>query len=250
MLQPRYPEAKWVHNAGPKGDGSGWGPLPDLARGASVDQIRLVFHTTETTGMPGYAGGRYAPHTSYDPVRREWTQHGEHHRRVGTLLGKSRTGVLGNEFSVQTEIICYSDKGLAAKVGGLWVGDFKDEHYADLADYVLWCRQNLFVPHLPLATAYGPADDFDSFSFGVDDEHEMGKLEWLASGGILTAHGAAPGQAHWDTGELDLHRIILESLLLSDSDPVPTRPSSDLLRQAESLIKTALLLIQEERRLS
>jgi hypothetical protein len=192
-----------------RGDGTGWGPLPD--RGGTVEQIRVLYHTTEGKSLPGYRNGKDAPHTTYNPSTRNWFQHGEHHRRMGTMIGSRTTGVLGNEITVQTEIIAYSDKRQAERDGGLWVGDFTDEHYADLAAHIQWCRGNLFVPHLTLTAAYGPADDFETFVYGLDDPREMDDEEWLDAGGILTAHGAGPGQLHWDTGELNLWRIIRES---------------------------------------
>jgi hypothetical protein len=242
MTQPRYGIAQWAGDAGPAQDGQGWGPLPDTARGATESQIRLVFHTTETKNMPGYSAGRFAPHTTYDARQRTWTQHGEHHRRVGTMLGMSRTGVLGNEISVQTEIIAYSDKAIADRVGGLWVGDFDAGHYADLAEYVTWCRGNLFQGHLPLVTAYGPAKDFASFTFGVDDITEMSDRAWLEAGGILTAHGAAPQQSHWDTGELDLHRIVDESLAAQQ------KPHSHDLDELETQALRLVELIRKAKR--
>jgi len=254
MGQPRYPKAVWAGNGGYKADGLGYGPLPDVSRGALVSQMRVVAHTTESAHLPSYNMGRFAPHLTYNPTDRTWLQHVEHHRRTGTMLGQSRTGVLGNEFSVQFEIRAYSDREKANEHGGLWVGDFTDDHYADLADYLRWCRTNLFDGHLPLRKAYGPAADFDSFRYGRGDRNEMSKQEWLDAGGIFTAHGAGPNQAHWDTGVLDLHRVIRESLprhtamIIGDQTDsvVPVSPV-DRLRQAESLLKTALLLIQEER---
>ena len=217
MTQPRYPPAQWMGDGGREGDGQGWGPLPD--RGATVDQIRLVFHTTEGTSMPGYRDGKDAPHTTYDPRTGQWYQHNEHDRRTGTLEGISATGTLGNEFSIQTEIIAFSDKAKAQWYGGIWVGDFLDVNYADLAAYVAWCRDTLFVPHLPLVKAYGPADDFKSFLWGKDDSHEMSPEQWLNAGGILTGHGAADNQRHWDPGELDLWRVIRESLTSDEPGP-------------------------------
>jgi len=229
-----YPDAVWLADGGSAGDGNGWGPLPD--RGATQSQIRLVFHTTETSARPGYSGGKFAPHTTYDPKTRSWFQHGRFDRRMGTLLGRSRTGVLGNEFSVQTEIICYSDRKIADQSPGrIWVGDLTDDHYGDLARYVAWCRVNLGIP---LVRAYGPSRDFETFIYGRGESTEMSKPEWLKAGGILTGHGAGPGQLHWDTGVLDLHRIIDESM------PGP----HDALAEAEESAIRTLALIREARR--
>lgn len=233
MAPPRYPAARWAGDGGPQRDGRGWGPLPDTARGAKVEQIRLVGHTTEGQHLPAYPIGEH-PHLTYlptfAPVSR-WVQHLDFDRRAGTLVGSKTTGVIGNEIAVQFEIAAYSDKTVADERGHLWVGDFTDEHYADLAAFVAWARGNLFVPHLKLVDAYGPSKDFTSFIFGLGDAHEMSKAQWLAAGGILTGHGAGPGQAHWDTGMLDLHRIVRESL--GQTAPAAATPARETLERGD-----------------
>ena len=209
MTRARYDRAEWVGNAGAASDGNGWGPLPDFGRGATGwEQVRDVLHTTETNHLPGYNGGRFAPHFTYFAARRRWFQHGHTDRRMGTLLGRSRTGVIGNEISMQLEIVCYSDVTLAGQRGGLWVGNFTDDHYADLADWVRWTRDTIGIA---ADRAYGPSNDFRSFKWGKNVATRMTASEWLEFGGGVTGHGAVPGNDHWDTGELDLHRIVAES---------------------------------------
>ncbi len=196
-MASRWSKATWV------GGATTYGTLPD--GGATDADVRLVAHTTETAGMPGFAGGTTAPHFVYRAATRTWTQHADIDRRVGTLKSSRTTGVLGNEISVQFEIVAYSDRALAGSRGGIWVGDFTDGHYSDLAALVSWLRD---VTSMPLETAYGPSEDFGSFQYGTRAATRMSKADWLAAGGILTAHGAAYGQDHWDSGVLDLHRII------------------------------------------
>ncbi len=212
-----------------RGDGRTYGPLPD--KGFGADDIRLVYHTTESRTIPGYNSMAFAPHWSADVARLKWVQHSEVTRRVGTMLGYSVTGINANEISVQVEIIAYSDKALAAKHGGLWVGDFTDKHYEFLAELPVILRKEM---NMSLTEAYGPSKDFASFLYGKHDANEMSHKEWYAAGGILTGHGAGPHQKHWDTGALDLHRIIDMSL----GGTLTTTPMADwrkLYNQAERI---------------
>ena len=55
----RYPPATW------KGDGDSGGAYS--SEDGVLGPWRVVIHTTETSGMPGYNGGLYAPHLTYDP---------------------------------------------------------------------------------------------------------------------------------------------------------------------------------------
>lgn len=224
MIDAKYPPAVQVLDGGRDGDGYGWGPLPD--RGGTDEQICVTFHTTETNGLPGYNGGQYAPHFSYLARERRWLQHGRTDCRMGTLKGSAVTGVLGNELSVQVEIVGYSDAKLASARGGLWVGDFGDAHYADLAAFIAWCRAELGVT---LDEAYGPPHDFATFLWGKNAATRLSPAAWLAFRG-LTAHGAVPGNDHWDTGVLDLHRVIRES------KPAPTVDDWDNVRKLAARI--------------
>lgn len=194
-MTPRWSEAKW------EGQATTYGPL-------HVGTERLVGHTTESNAIPGFDGGKTEPHFVYDAANHAWTQQADIDQRVGTLISSKTTGVYANELSVQFEIVCYSDQALAFKRGGLWVGDFTDSHYADLAALVRWLRANTTMT---LDRAYGPGKNFPSFRYGEYVSTRMLRSEWYDFVGGFTAHGAVSGQAHWDTGALNLHRIILLS---------------------------------------
>lgn len=202
-----YPDARWMGNGGRYANGEGWGPLPDTGRGASYDDLRVVLHTTETYELPGYRNGYDAPHITFWPAKGRAYEHNWHNRRVGTLIGKTTTGVNGNEFSLQAEIICFSDRSEARKYasrGAIWVGDLTDEHLQQIADWISWIDSVLSVP---VTKVFGPKGDFSSFQYGKYASTRMSRSQWLNAGGTLTSHGAAYGQSHWDTGALNLDKI-------------------------------------------
>lgn len=208
MTFPRYPEATWL------GDGREYGPLPD--GGYTTEDIRLILHTTETSAMPSYGNpaGSTAPHYTYNPKARRWYGHADLDHRVGT--DKSA----GNPVSVAVELMCYSDKQVAdASSHRLWVGDFTEEMYQDIADFCVWLQTEVY-PHMQLnKKTYGPSRDFPSWIYGASAPTRMNWTEWNAFGGGLTSHGASPsGTTHWDTGALDLQRI---AALMVPEPPVP-----------------------------
>ncbi len=174
-----------------------YGPLPDHGR----TQVSLVLHTTETTGTPGFNGGAAAPHYLYYPKTRSWMMWAEYEDGwVGTLRGHSEGGH-GNCQAFQVEIVSYSDRNIAdAHPDRLWVGDFTDEHYSDLADFYAWSMDRYGIGADVTPTPVG------GWLYGTGSPHRLSPAAWDALSGV-TAHGAVPLNSHWDTGVLDLQRI-------------------------------------------
>lgn len=163
---------------------------------------KLVFHTTETTSVPGYNNGAFAPHYTFDPKTMIWWYHGvpETHR-VGTLVGSTTAGVKTNELAIQAEIICYSSKTVAdGSPSRLYVGHLSEAAKDELALLVDYCRSSfgLGPDHTPTPTG--------GWMYGVTASTRLSKSAWLALAGF-TAHGAVPGNSHYDTGVLDLTDI-------------------------------------------
>jgi len=149
--------------------------------------------------MPGFSNGDTAPHYVYSPASREWWTWAEYEDGyVGTMKGHSVGHTNCGAF--QVEILAYSDKALAASAGGIWVGDFTEDHYRDLADFYAWAMAR-----------YGDMDELypepaGGWKYGTSSPYRMTEQEWCEFSG-LTAHGAVPGNTHWDTGVLDLTLI-------------------------------------------
>ena len=175
-----------------------YGPLPkgDLP-------LALVYHTTETGSWPSYNLGLVAPHYSYKATTREWRWHGAPlDRYVGTMRSSRRTGTPANEKSIQVEIIAYSNKIVADRRSSrIWVGDFEEHHYQDLAAFAVWvsAETDIHLDHVTSTPSGG-------WKFGSGSSFRLNRQVWLDFDGI-SAHGAVTGQSHWDTGVLDLDRI-------------------------------------------
>lgn len=174
--------------------------------------LALTWHTTETGSWPGYRLGRVAPHHTYKPVTRQWRWHGAPvDQRVGTMRSSLWTRTPANEKAYQVEIVAYSNRSIAAmNPGWLWVGDFTADHYRDLAEFAAWLATVTDVD-----VSYVTPTPVGGWTSGSASPHRLDRDTWLAFDGI-TAHGAVTGQAHWDTGVLDLQRISDDASTLED----------------------------------
>ncbi len=185
----RYPEAIW------KGDGQSGGSYIGLS-------FRVVLHTTETTGVPGYSDGATAPHVTYVPKTRRWVQHTDFNiaaRALRNLAGGVQTNRAN---ALQVEIVCYSAKNIADQSSSrLWVGDLTDDHYQDLRDFLAWVYAAFDV------SSMWPGKQALSSSEANTPGFRMTSVEWNQFDGVC-AHQHVPENTHWDTGALDWSRVI------------------------------------------
>lgn len=212
----RYPLATW------RGDGRRYGALTNRY------PTCLILHTTETVGMPGYSNGNHAPHLTYHPAQNRFYQHQSFTSWVGTMRAGNGP-VSNNAKALQIEIICYSDKPLAdAAANRIWVGHLTDRNYADLAAVVKFLHDQ---GHLPSLGVYMPST---TWRYGEASPFRMSVNQFMQFSGI-TAHGAAPGNAHWNTGVLDIRRIaqLAGGTVTPPSPPPPVQGGDDILLPLE-----------------
>jgi len=179
-----------------------YGPLPTHGDGS----VALVLHTTETRGMPGFNYGDTAPHYVYDLASRVWTKWAEYEDGyVGTMKGHSAGHINCKAF--QVEIIGYSNGQYDP-----WIGDASEENMEDLAGFFAWA-----VDRYGIGIDVTPTPD-GGWLYGVNSPYRMSFDQWRSFSG-LTAHGAVPGNTHWDTGVLDLEYI--RDLAIDADVPIP-----------------------------
>lgn len=199
----RYPQAEWLGNG--------------VAGGTWVDvPWRVVLHTTETRGIPGYGGGASAPHLTYSPATRRWYQHTDL-KYAARALRNQPGGVETNRANaIQVEIIAYSSRPTADRLTpkGLWVGDLPDTAYEDFRTFLAWCHEEFGVEYV------WPGKQALSASQANTPGFRMTPAQWNSFNGscghqhVPEQHTAAkPG--HWDPGALDWTRMF------------PTKPPED-----------------------
>lgn len=175
-LPDLYPPA--IH----KLDGSGSGRWS--GRGA----WKLVIHTTESRGLPDYQSGALAPHLTYWPARRTFTQHVRFSRPAESVLAHDDDQIL------QLEIVAFSDERLAARYpDAVPVSALTADHLADVAGFVRWVQRSL-----PIRTRY-PARLATSYAAANAAGFRFSVTEFLAYDGLL-GHQHVPGNTHWDPG--------------------------------------------------
>ncbi len=192
-------EAKW--------SGAQW-----LGNGLSGGSItggphKIVLHTTETRGVPGYNAGRSAPHVTYYPALRKFYQHTSLLKSARALRNLSGGTETNRDSVIQLEIVCYSQKSVADKYassGAIWVGDLTSEHLDDIRGFMHYVATEFGIPwQWPERQAFSYAqanasgfrmtgDEFDNYS------------------GIM-AHQHVPENTHWDTGALDWATLMAQA---------------------------------------
>lgn len=191
MSAERYPPATW------KGDGVTAGSYQ-----AGVPW-RVVLHTTETEGVPGYQSGQVAPHLTYDPRTRKWVQHTDLSVAARALRNLDGGVQTNRARALQVEIVCYSAKSVAdaQPAERLWVGALPQTAYDDLGDFCAWAAEHYgIVERWPGRTAL-------SYAQANAPGFRMGSSTWITFDGVC-AHQHVPENDHWDTGALDFPRLL------------------------------------------
>lgn len=185
---------------------------------------RGVAHTTETTGLPSYAGGAEAPHLTIDPRHRRCWQHFDTARPARALEHRPGTIDTNNMRAVQVEIICYSDP---TKVGssGLYVGNLTAAELGYIAEVFAAINKAHRIP----ARVLMPDKPYPS-SYGDNNGVRFSDSAWKKASGWCE-HQNVPHNNHGDAGSLNLHAC----MALPAPTPVPTRKA----KKMEALAKRA-----------
>jgi hypothetical protein len=173
--------------------GATWPDGPDV----------ILFHTTETTGLPGYSNGGSAPNATFDIKRRKVWQHFSCNRSSRALVDAPGGAITNRSRVFQIELVCYSDRNIARSIGrdDLWVGNLTDDDMRWVAAQVA-----------PLVKAYPiPFVLTPRFTktpkYGVSAPQRMTAAEWGNFAG-WTGHAYAPENSHWDPGALDIPKLM------------------------------------------
>ena len=190
MALDKYPEATWLGNGASAGRYTG-GPW------------KVVLHTTETAGLPGYKQGKTAPHLTYAPKSRRWYQHTLLSVASRSLVNAAGGAQTNRDSVINVEIICYSNGPLADKAQRrLWVGDLPDYALADIRDFLLWTAAEFGV-----VMKWRGKQAF-SYAEANAPEFRMTRAEWDNYGGVCAHHDVPEGNLHWDTGALNWHKLM------------------------------------------
>lgn len=190
MATSKYPKATW------KGDGKSGGSY-------TSGPYKVVLHTTETSGMPGYNSGNSAPHITYDPEHRTWTQHTSFLTAARALYNGGNPVQTNRDSALQVEIICYSAKSIADQASyRQWVGHLSPENLADIREFLEWTSQEFGV------VLKWPGKQALSYSQANASGFRMSIAEWNGYNGVCGHQHVPDGNVHWDPGALDWGALI------------------------------------------
>lgn len=172
-------------------------------RWSGVGQPKILWHTTETAGLPDYdpdddnITGEYAPHLTYWPRERLWVQDYPLNRPSESLRR------FDDDQVYQIEIICYSQRSITVgRPSRIWVGNLKNEHYADLAKFPIWLSRYVEIPDVwpeKQALSYRQANA-SGFRFTPSQF-----FDW--HGHLGHQHAPSPN-THWDPGAFDWSKLM------------------------------------------
>lgn len=186
---------------------------------------KLLLHSTETSGWPGYDGGATAPTVTYHPwlpAGQRWRQHCYLDRSARALRDPSGTAVRENQDGVvQVEIIAYCDPDLAAEYGH-FIGDLPDSAYEDLGEFLAYLHIHCAVPLIR-------AGEWDTFP--PSDSIRMSGPEYDKFRGLL-GHQHASGNTHGDPGmtnaQVDRIIAVAQRIVAPGGPTTPSLPEDEV----------------------
>jgi len=186
------------------------------------DLDKILLHSTETSGWPGYNGnGSNAPTMTINPWTRKIRQHFILPESARALMNPSSTPVPENKDEVcQIEIIGYSDSAVAKKVGRTDrdLDNLTDSDLRWIASLLVFIMREWTVPNVwatPFPWPCYPA------SYG-NTSSRMSSSEYDKFAGIL-GHLHASGNTHGDPkiNVVKLKQFVTELLSPAPKPPAP-----------------------------
>src|SRR5688572_1148620 len=170
---------------------------------------KVVWHTTETTGWPGYDGGSKAPHYTVRPDFRArtmlWRQHFPDHVNARAMRNEPGGVQTNLDGALQVEIVgtCDETRRWSAEVLRSW--DLDDWMVEGLAMFAAWAHREHDVPLVApsLWLAYGKdsrAPGRVPASYGNSPARMTGRT-WDRFRGHC-GHQHAPENSHGDPGRM------------------------------------------------
>jgi len=205
--------------------------------GDSMESNVIVWHTTEGTSLPSYAGGAEAPNFTAKPdftaQRLTWFQHFDFDTSSRALVNLAG-GVETNTLNVcQVEIVGTCDPGTHEKwrtagYAHLYTPELPDWAIRDLAAFAKWAHDNHGVPLTSDVT-------FKAYpgSYGTSNGVRMSAAKWTAFTGHC-GHQHVPENLHGDPGLLPMAAI------LTAAEGGTTTPQEDDMPTADEVAKAVL----------
>lgn len=184
---------------------------------------RIVLHTTETVGWPGYNDGNSAPHFTvrWNGSKLLTRQHIPLDVAARALRNEPGGVQTNREMAWQVEIIgtCDSDaNGDVRRAGAFYWPDAGDDALKALGEFIVTLAEAVNVPLL----LHGPFVQHPR-SYGTRASQRMSGARWDDFRGVC-GHQHVPENSHGDPGDTRIGRAIALALAADrDEDDKPSR---------------------------
>ena len=192
--------------------------------GSAIEVNTIVWHSTESTTLPGFQGGATAPNLTAVPdfanKRIVWHQHFDFDVSSRALLNPPG-GVETNRRGVaQVEVVGTCDPNLhqklvKAKQAHLFTPELPDWAIRDFAKFARWAKDNHHVP-LTSTVTWKPFDP----SFGFKNGVRLSAAQWNAFSGHC-GHQHVPENDHGDPGAFPIAQILKAATSATTPAAVP-----------------------------
>lgn len=169
---------------------------------------KIVLHSTETIGFPGYNNGQSAPHETwwFDPAINRFykKQHIPHTLAARALVNLSGGVQTNRDGAHQVEIVGYCDKVKSDAVGGRYLPDQGDVFLKQLGLEIRELAKDIGCSTVLTSHAW------IRYVGGPDLGQRMSQAEWDGFAGIC-GHEHVPENDHQDPGNTNIARAMLLS---------------------------------------
>lgn len=199
--------------------------------GSAIKSTRVLLHSTETRGWPGYGGGSSAPHMTIMPdfknkkvlVRQHFPAN-RNSRALRNLSGGVQTNLL-DVFQIEMIGTCDGPTRDKWKKAGhtdfIFMPEAPDWYIKGVADVLVWLKT--VYPEFEIKDGAPRGWGKYPSSYG-NAKYRMTNSEWSKFKGVV-GHQHAPENSHGDPSNFPIDRLI--SLAKGSTTPVTPTPEPD-----------------------
>lgn len=198
--------------------------------GAAIDPDKIIWHSTESSGWPGYGGGKSAPtytcRWNFAAKRWDWRAHFPDERSARALQNDSGGVETNRDGVIQVEIVgtCDPKAHRTWTVQHVYTPEMTPEMIDGLALFALDMKRRHGIPLAGRTMIPYPQ------SYGDNAGQRMSYASWRSFTGHC-GHQHVPENDHGDPGAFPLSRILQRAAVLerptppSPPAPAPTPPA-------------------------
>lgn len=181
---------------------------------------KVVVHSTEGSGWPGYNGGKNAPHMTINLQTGAIRQHIDSALSSKALVNRPGGVETNNNGVFQIELIGSCDRAWAKKHNIFFLPDANDKQLGVLAEVLAWVHKTHGVPLTTRGLSWP-----DTNAAYLTAPQRMSYKAWNNFSGVC-GHTHVPENDHWDPGKTDVPRAVELAKKLVGGGSIPSAGTS------------------------